>query len=125
MIKVHHRGLVEFFAGFSISLYGLWWLNPWLDSFSMFPTYTQLGRIAPEAVWGLGFLVAGVTLLLGAFLHHRWLLLAGAALCMMSRLFLLVLIGFQNNWTSNGVADFGVWALMAIYSMVRAFRNET
>ena len=120
-----HIGPIGTFAGTSLSLVGIWLLNPWVDSFTRFQSLATLARFAPEELWGSLFLVSGTTLFVGAFFRHRKTLFVGASLALLCRLFLLVLTGIQNNWASNGVPDFVIWASMSIYCMIRSLRSES
>ena len=123
MRSVHHRGLIELFSGSAISLWGIRLIQT--TSLERVVSLARDRLIAPEVFWGLLFFIAGATLILGALLHRRWLLFAGASLTLFARLFVLILVGVQGGFASVVVSDFAIWALMSIYCLVRAFRNES
>jgi hypothetical protein len=86
--------------------------------------YSLMGRYAPENVWGIYFVLAGLTLFIGAWLKNRYFVFAGALMVMVGRLFIMTLVGIYTKWASQGVPDHAIWAIMALVCIWGALRSE-
>lgn len=116
---------VELFVAVSTTLYGLWLLAPWWDSFGTTAAiYAWMAHYAPEPFWGALFALAGGLLLVGSWRRNRPLRIAGAFAVFWCRGFLAVLSGITNHWSTGGVPDFLMWAAMAGVSLIGAWHNE-
>lgn len=118
--------IAEICSGLSCLLFGLWFLSPMTDTFASAVfggTYTLLGHYANENVWGFIFYIAGSVMLFGAVTQRRAPRIIGSLSVLILRLFLFVLTGMVTNFTSQGVPEFAVWALLAFFVLLQAMRH--
>ena len=123
LVARFNRYPVGAFVALSTALFGLAMLNPYVQTFALFPTYALMARYAPENVWGLGFFSAGVLMLLGILGGLRRVHYAGALSVVGARLFMLTFVGLQTEWKANSIPDFSIWAAMALFCLVHAYRD--
>lgn len=64
------------------TVFGLWLLNPWIDTYAAAPSFRLLASVAPEWFWGLGFLALGLlrfrSIHDGSLAHRRRVSFVGA-----------------------------------------------
>lgn len=72
--------LAVFINALLLMFYGLWLMAPWWNVFEISSIYNEMSMVAPEWLWGLIALMAGVIKFIGA-LHNRrqWLRISSMA----------------------------------------------
>jgi uncharacterized membrane protein YkgB len=109
-----YKHAFEIISALGVFGWGLWLLNPFVDTFAVNRNYAEMARHATENEWGIWAVVIGIV----AFVGLRWkkkLLRQGAMLGALTfRTFNFLFIGLQTHFTVNGVPDFFLWMAIAL-----------
>lgn len=98
--------------------FGLPFLNPLPHEFFQYPSFRAMAAFSPEGGWGLGLLTLGSwrvwAAIWGSFRSRKYSTVA--AIFAWSLLFYLFLTSEPSN---PGVAIFGVWSLLEVWTLLR------
>ena len=103
---------LEFLPALYLSLWGLWILNPWVNSFPSSPAFIEMGHLAPEWVWGAVIAVVGLFQMTILF-TEKYKLRGVAALLSMFALFSMSMLVFFSNYASTGGITYLIIAVCA------------
>jgi hypothetical protein len=104
------RRELEFLPALYMLAWGIWLLNPWINSFASSAIYRGMSHIAPEWAWGTFVGLVGLYQTLVLF-TNRYKLRASAALLSMFTLFTMsLLVGF-GNFSSTAMISYLVIAI--------------
>jgi len=110
-LSIQKREL-EFLPALYILVWGLWVSNPWLNTFQASPTFTEMGHLAPEWVWGLVISAVGLFQMIIIF-TKKYGFRVFAALLSMFVLFAMSLLVFYSNPASTAWVTYLVIAICA------------
>lgn len=115
---IYHR--FETVSALGVLLWGVWLLNPFVDSFVRFTnSYAEMAKHASENAWGAGAFLIGLTGIIGILKDNKHMRRAGMLGALTFRTFTLIFIGLQTHFSTSGIPDFSLWALMALMAYVR------
>jgi hypothetical protein len=98
------RGVL-FFLSLSLTLWGLWVGNPFVDTFQS-DFYRTMQTLASEAVWSVMFLVAGLTMMVGVIRRDSERIRFGAFLGFILWLFVSLLYGVSDPTVTPTATNF-------------------
>jgi len=101
---------LEFFPALFQVLWGLWILNPWVNTFAITNAYRLMADIAPEWVWGLAIFLIGIFQIIVIFTPNLRLRVLSSITC----LFIFVVLAFlilAGNAGSVTIPTYLVFAL--------------
>lgn len=112
-----HPGLI--LSTLSISLSGLWLLNPWFATFAQNKAWDFMASVAAEKFWGGLFLATGLISLLGWWQRNDRLFRFGLLWVVICRAFLLVAFTYSSKGLLQGVPEYLSWFILASWVYLR------
>lgn len=117
------RHWAEIASAASVTLWGLWLLNPQYSAFNLGP-YAIMQKYAPEQVWGLLGVLVGLCTLLGFLFHSKPLRYAGMIGVIAYRAFVFSFVGLRTGFQATAIPDYFIWICVAMYGYYR-IDNDT
>jgi uncharacterized membrane protein HdeD (DUF308 family) len=103
---------LEFLPALYLLMWGMWVLNPWVNSFASSAAFTEMGQLAPEWLWGIVIMAIGLFQTIVVFTENCKLR-ADAALLSMFTLFSMSMLVFYSNFASTAGITYLVIAICA------------
>lgn len=116
MLKSIAQRWAEVISALGVILWGVWLLNPLVLSFQQYSVYGIMARYAREEIWGTLAVTAGLIIIVGLHIHSNLARRVGLIGVIFFRAFSFVFIGIQTEFSSNGIPDFFLWTVLAIYA---------
>jgi hypothetical protein len=117
---------LEFIPGLFLSLWGLWVLSPWWETFHASSAYVFMNSLAPEWVWGLTVMLIGLFQLFFVFKGSLTPRMVMAGLSMFACFTMMVLYAF-GDFRSTGVINmfvFGICAWLGYMEILADMRRK-
>lgn len=118
VLTTYEIELVEFMSGFAALMWGLWLLNPALQTFSMSASFSSMAMLASENVWGFGMIMIGaaqIEAIISYDLDRR----KHSSLILSTLWIFITAMLAHANVASTGVAIYGTFAAFTTWSYLR------